>query len=129
RAGVDHQSGVLVRRTRSLLRKADERAHVLRALLRAMDRIEEVSSRIRASASAEEARTGLMGLLEIDDVQARAILDMQLRKLAALERNALTAEDDELMAQIADYNDILVYDARQRGLIRYAPDEIVHNDG
>ena len=126
---VDHQIEVIVRRTKYLLRKAEERAHILRALLRAMDRIEEVISLIRASASAEEARTGLMGLLEIDDVQARAILDMQLRKLAALERNALTAEYDELMAQIADYNDILVSDARQREIIREELAEIVDKYG
>ncbi|WP_017609423.1 DNA gyrase subunit A [Nocardiopsis xinjiangensis] len=122
---VKHQVEVVVRRTRYLLRKAEERAHILRALLRAMDRIEEVIQLIRSSASADEARTGLMGLLEIDDVQARAILDMQLRKLAALERNALTSEYDDLMAQIDDYNDILGSAVRQRSIIRSELGEIV----
>ena len=126
---VKHQIEVIVRRTRYLLRKAEERAHILRALLRAMDRIEEVIQLIRSSASADEARTGLMGLLEIDDVQARAILDMQLRKLAALERNALTSEYDELMAQIADYNDILGSDVRQRSIIRTELAELVEKYG
>ncbi|MFV2195497.1 DNA gyrase subunit A [Nocardiopsis sp. LOL_012] len=126
---VEHQIEVILRRTRYLLRKAEERAHILRALLRAMDRIDEVISLIRASASADEARTGLMGLLEIDDVQARAILDMQLRKLAALERNQLMSEYDELMAQIADYNDILENEARQRRIVRAELAEIVDKYG
>ena len=126
---VKHQVEVIVRRTRYLLRKAEERAHILRALLRAMDRIDEVIQLIRSSASADEARTGLMGLLEIDDVQARAILDMQLRKLAALERNALTSEYDELMAQITDYNDILGSEVRQRSIIRSELGEIVEKYG
>ncbi|WP_017577884.1 DNA gyrase subunit A [Nocardiopsis kunsanensis] len=126
---VKHQVEVVVRRTQYLLRKAEERAHILRALLRAMDRIEEVIQLIRSSASADEARTGLMGLLEIDDVQARAILDMQLRKLAALERNALTSEYDELMAQIDDYNDILGSAVRQRSIIRAELGEIVEKYG
>ena len=85
---VAHQIEVIVRRTRYLLRKAEERAHILSALLKAIDRIDEVIALIRASASAAAAQQGLMDLLEIDDVQARAILDMQLRKLAALERQA-----------------------------------------
>ena len=126
---VTHQIEVVVRRTRFRLRKAEERAHILRALLRAMDRIDEVISLIRSSASADDARTGLMGLLAIDDIQARAILDMQLRKLAALERNQLTAEYDELMALITDYNDILSSDARQRGIIREELGEIVEKYG
>ncbi|GHC73872.1 DNA gyrase subunit A [Nocardiopsis terrae] len=126
---VKHQVEVIVRRTQYLLRKAEERAHILRALLRAMDRIDEVISLIRSSASADAARTGLMGLLEIDDIQARAILDMQLRKLAALERNALTAEYDELMSLIADYNDILASDVRQRSIIRHELGEIVEKYG
>ncbi|MBE2998109.1 DNA gyrase subunit A [Nocardiopsis sp. HNM0947] len=126
---VKHQVEVIVRRTQYLLRKAEERAHILRALLRAMDRIDEVINLIRGSASADDARTGLMELLEIDDVQARAILDMQLRKLAALERNQLTSEYDELMAQIADYNDILGSDVRQRSIIRSELGEIVEKYG
>ncbi|MDT0302002.1 DNA gyrase subunit A [Streptomonospora wellingtoniae] len=126
---VEHQIEVVVRRTRYLLRKAEERAHILRALLRAIDRIDEVISLIRGSASADEAKTGLMGLLEIDDVQARAILDMQLRKLAALERRQLTDEYDELMSQIADYNDILGSPERQRSIVSDELAEIVEKYG
>ncbi len=126
---VDHQIDVIIRRTRYLLRKAEERAHILRALLKAIDRIDEVIALIRASASADDAKTGLMGLLEIDDVQARAILDMQLRKLAALERQALTDEFDELMAQIRDYNDILTSPQRQRAIVRDELTEIVEKYG
>ncbi|MFC7327937.1 DNA gyrase subunit A [Marinactinospora rubrisoli] len=126
---VEHQIEVIVRRTRYLLRKAEERAHILRALLKAIDRIDDVIALIRGSASADEAKTGLMGLLEIDDVQARAILDMQLRKLAALERRQLTDEYNELMAQIADYNDILGSLPRQRSIVRDELAEIVEKYG
>ncbi|GAA4640424.1 DNA gyrase subunit A [Actinoallomurus vinaceus] len=114
---VDHQIDVVVRRTRFLLRKAEERAHILRGLLKALDRIEEVIALIRRSPSAAEAQTGLMRLLEIDEIQAQAILDMQLRKLAALERQQITDEYDKLMAEIADYNDILGSPERQRAIV------------
>jgi DNA gyrase subunit A len=115
---VTHQVDVIVRRTRFLLRKAEERAHILRALLKALDRIDEVIKLIRGSASASAAQQGLMGLLEIDEVQAQAILDMQLRKLAALERQQITDEHDKLMAEITDYNDILSSPERQRQIVR-----------
>jgi DNA gyrase subunit A len=114
---VTHQIDVVVRRTRFLLRKAEERAHILRALLKALDRIDEVIALIRRSPSASEAQQGLMRLLEIDEIQAQAILDMQLRKLAALERQQIIDEFDELMARIADYNDILASPERQRGIV------------
>ncbi len=114
---VTHQIEVIVRRTRFLLRKAEERAHILRGLLKALDRIDEVIALIRRSPSASEAEQGLMNLLEIDQIQARAILDMQLRKLAALERQAITDEYDSLMAEIADYNDILSSPDRQRSIV------------
>ncbi|RBQ18114.1 DNA gyrase subunit A [Spongiactinospora rosea] len=114
---VAHQVEVIVRRTRYLLRKAEERAHILRGLLRALDRMDEVIALIRASESAAVAQQGLMSLLEIDEVQAQAILDMQLRKLAALERQQIQDEYDTLMAQIADYNDILGSEARQRQIV------------
>ena len=126
---VAHQIDVVVRRTRFLLRRAEERAHILRALLKAIDRIDEVIALIRASASAAEAQQGLIDLLEIDEVQARAILDMQLRKLAALERQALIDEYDELMTQIADYTDILGSPARQRQIVGSELDEIVDKFG
>ena len=126
---VTHQIEVIVRRTRFLLRKAEERAHILRALLKAIDRIDEVIALIRASDSAQAAQQGLMDLLEIDDIQARAILDMQLRKLAALERQQLTDEYDELMAQIAQYNQILESPERQRQIVGEELHEIVEKYG
>jgi DNA gyrase subunit A len=126
---VTHQIEVIVRRTRFLLRKAEERAHILRALLKAIDRIDEVIALIRASASAAVAQQGLMDLLEIDEIQARAILDMQLRKLAALERQQLVDEYDELMAQIAEYEAILASPERQRQIIGTELAEIVGKYG
>jgi DNA gyrase subunit A len=114
---VAHQIEVVVRRTRFLLRKAEERAHILRGLLKALDRIDEVIALIRRSPSASQAQTGLMQLLEIDEIQAQAILDMQLRKLAALERQQITDEYDKLMTEIADYNDILASPVRQRQIV------------
>ncbi len=126
---VSHQIEVIVRRTRYLLRKAEERAHILRALLKAIDRIDEVIALIRASASAAAAQQGLMDLLEIDEVQARAILDMQLRKLAALERQQLVDEYEELMAQIADYEGILASPERQREIVGTELGEIVAKYG
>jgi DNA gyrase subunit A len=126
---VDHQIDVIVRRTRYLLAKAQERAHILSGLLKAIDAIDEVIALIRASASAADAQQGLMALLEIDEIQARAILDMQLRKLAALERQQLTDEYDELMTKIADYEDILARPERQRQIVRDELDEIVAKYG
>ncbi|SNR40215.1 DNA gyrase subunit A [Actinomadura mexicana] len=114
---VAHQIDVVVRRTRFLLRKAEERAHILRALLKALDRIDEVIALIRRSPSASQAQQGLMNLLEIDEIQAQAILDMQLRKLAALERQQIIDEYDKLMAEIADYNAILASPERQRRIV------------
>jgi DNA gyrase subunit A len=126
---VAHQIEVIVRRTRYLLRKAQERAHILSALLKAIDRIDEVIALIRASESAAAAQQGLMGMLEIDEIQARAILDMQLRKLAALERRELTNEYDDLMAKIADYEDILASPERQRTIVGDELAEIVERYG
>ena len=126
---VAHQIEVIVRRTQYLLRKAQERAHILSALLKAIDRIDEVIALIRASASAAAAQQGLMTMLEIDEIQARAILDMQLRKLAALERQELTNEYDDLMAKIADYEDILASPERQRRIVGDELGEIVERYG
>src|SRR5450755_1561119 len=126
---VTHQIEVIVRRTRYLLRKATERAHILVALLKAIDRIDEVIALIRASESATAAQQGLMDLLEIDEIQARAILDMQLRKLAALERQQLTDEYNELMTQIADYEAILASPERQREIVGTELSEIVAKYG
>jgi DNA gyrase subunit A len=126
---VAHQINVVVRRTRFLLRKAQERAHIVRALLKAIDRIDEVIALIRGSESAAAAQQGLMDLLEIDEEQARAILDMQLRRLAALERQQLTDEYDQLMAQIADYEAILASPERQRQIVSDELGEIVARYG
>ncbi|MGW4426079.1 DNA gyrase subunit A [Streptosporangium sp. NPDC004631] len=114
---VNHQIEVVVRRTRYLLRKAEERAHILRALLKALDRMDEVIALIRRSPSAAAAQGGLMTLLEIDEIQAQAILDMQLRKLAALERQQITDEYDSLMAHIIEYQAILASPERQRTIV------------
>ncbi len=126
---VSHQIEVIIRRTRYLLRKAQERAHILSALLKAIDRIDEVIALIRGSASAAAAQQGLMGMLEIDEIQARAILDMQLRKLAALERQELVEEYDGLMTKIADYEDILASPVRQRTIVGDELAEIVERYG
>lgn len=126
---VAHQIDVIQRRTRFRLRKAAERLHIVAALLAAIDAIDEVIALIRGAESAEVARGGLMALLNIDEVQATAILDMQLRRLAALERRHLTDERDELQARIADYNDILSSPARQRRIIGTELGEIVTKYG
>jgi DNA gyrase subunit A len=126
---VTHQIDVIVRRTRYLLRRAQERAHIVRALLKAIDRIDEVIALIRASESAAVAQQGLMELLEIDEEQARAILDMQLRKLAALERQQLLDEYEELMSRIADYEAILASPDRQRQIVSTELAEIVDKYG
>lgn len=114
---VTHQIEVIVRRTKFRLRKAEERAHILRGLLKALDAIDEVIALIRRSQTVEIAREGLMGLLEIDEIQANAILEMQLRRLAALEHQKITAEHDELQAKINEYNQILASPERQRQIV------------
>jgi DNA gyrase subunit A len=126
---VAHQIEVVVRRTRYLLRQAQQRAHIVRALLKAIDRIDDVIALIRGSASASAAMQGLMDLLEIDEEQARAILDMQLRRLAALERQALADEYEDLMAKIADYEAILASPERQRQIVGDELGEIVDRYG
>jgi DNA gyrase subunit A len=126
---VTHQIDVVIRRTRYLLRQAQERAHIVSALLKAIDRIDEVIALIRGSASASAAMQGLIDLLEIDEAQARAILDMQLRRLAALERQALADEYDDLMVKIADYEAILASPERQRQIVGDELGEIVDKYG
>ncbi len=126
---ITHQLDVIVRRTRFRLRKAEERAHILRALLKALDAMDEVIALIRASATVEVARDGLMELLDIDEIQARAILEMQLRRLAALERQRIIDEYDELMRLIEDYNDILARPERQRQIVGDELAEIVERYG
>ena len=129
RAWITHQIEVIQRRTRYRLRKAEERAHILRGYLKALDALDEVIALIRASATVDDARTGLMGLLEIDELQATAILDMQLRRLAALERQKIIDEFDELQARIADYNDILASEPRQRSIVSEELADVVNDFG
>jgi DNA gyrase subunit A len=126
---VTHQVNVIVRRTRYLLRRAQERAHIVSALLKAIDQIDAVIALIRGSESAAAAQQGLQDLLDIDEEQARAILDMQLRRLAALERRQLTDEYEQLMAQIAEYEAILASPPRQREIIGEELGEIVAKYG
>ncbi len=126
---ITHQIEVIQRRTRYRLRKAEERAHILRGYLKALDALDEVIALIRASATVEDARSGLMELLEIDEIQSTAILDMQLRRLAALERQKIIDEYDELMVKITDYNDILANEPRQRSIVSEELAEIVDKYG
>jgi DNA gyrase subunit A len=126
---VDHQVDVIVRRTRYRLRKAEERAHILRALSKALDRLDDVIALIRAADSAEAARSQLMAMLDIDEIQAVAILDMQLRRLAALERQRILDELAEREAEIADLEAILADTARQRAIIGEELAEIVDRYG
>ncbi|MBM9437329.1 DNA gyrase subunit A [Streptomyces bryophytorum] len=126
---VNHQVEVIIRRTRFRLRKAEERAHILRGLLKALDAIDEVIALIRRSETVEVAREGLMGLLDIDEIQANAILEMQLRRLAALERQKIIAEHDELQAKINEYNAILASPEKQRQIISEELQAIVDKFG
>jgi DNA gyrase subunit A len=126
---VNHQLEVIVRRTRYLLRKAEERAHILRGLVKALDQLDEVIALIRRSANTDTARTGLMQLLDIDETQATAILDMQLRRLSALERQKIVDELAKLEAEIADLKDILEKPERQRAIVKDELAEIVERYG
>ncbi|WP_181274249.1 DNA gyrase subunit A [Brevibacterium oceani] len=129
RLWVKHQIEVIVRRTQFRLRKAEERAHILRGYLKALDALDEVIALIRRSPSSDEARTGLMELLEVDELQANAILDLQLRRLAALERLKIQEEAEKIEAQIAEYKHILATPARQREIVSEELDEIVERYG
>ncbi|MBF6075409.1 DNA gyrase subunit A [Nocardia beijingensis] len=126
---VNHQLDVIIRRTRYLLRKAEERAHILRGLVKALDALDEVIALIRRSANTDTARTGLMQLLDIDEIQATAILDMQLRRLSALERQKIVDDLTKIEAEIADYKDILDKPERQRAIVRDELAEIVDKYG
>jgi DNA gyrase subunit A len=126
---VEHQLDVIVRRTTYRLRKANERAHILRGLVKALDALDEVIALIRASETVDIARAGLIELLEIDEIQAQAILDMQLRRLAALERQRIIDDLAKIEAEIADLEDILAKPERQRGIVRDELGEIVEKHG
>ncbi|MEO3780370.1 intein-containing DNA gyrase subunit A [Micromonospora sp. B11E3] len=122
---VEHQIEVIRRRTAFRLRKAEERAHILRGLAKALDALDEVIALIRRSPTVEDARQGLIRLLEIDEVQATAILDMQLRRLAALERQRILDDLAKLEIEIADLKDILAKPERQRRIVSEELGEIV----
>lgn len=126
---TDHQVDVIVRRTKFRLNAAEKRAHILRGLVKALDALDEVIALIRASATVEVARTGLMELLDVDEEQAQHILDMQLRKLAALERQKIIDELAELENTIADLKDILAKPERQRKIVEDELREIVDKHG
>ncbi len=114
---VTHQIEVIQRRTQYRLRRAEERAHILRGLVKALDQLDAVIALIRSSPDVAEARQGLIDLLDIDELQANAILDMQLRQLAALQRQKIIDDLAEIELEIADLNDILANVTRQRSII------------
>ena len=126
---INHQIDVVARRTAYLKREAEERDHILQGLLKALDAIEEVIKLIRSSQGREDARPKLMEFLDIDQVQADAILSMQLVRLANMEAQKIVDEHNELMRKIADYNDILAKPERQRRIVGDELDEIVAKYG
>lgn len=126
---VNHQIEVIVRRTQYRLRKTEEEVHILRGYLKALDALDEVIALIRNSATVEVAREGLMDLLGVDEAQASAILNLQLRRLAALERQKIQDEADRLEALILEYKEILASEARQREIIADELGEIVRKFG
>jgi len=124
-----HQVDVIVRRTKFRLAKAEARMHILQGYLKALDALDEVIALIRRSPSAQEANEGLQQLLDIDEEQAQAILDMQLRRLAAMERQRIIDEAAELEVRIADYKQIIADEGRQREIIREELTAIVDRFG
>ncbi|MDE6547830.1 MAG: DNA gyrase subunit A [Muribaculaceae bacterium] len=115
---VEHRHEIVIRRTKFLLRKAEERAHILKGLMIACDNIDEVIKIIRNSRTAEEAREKLSQSFDLDEIQTRAIVEMRLRQLTGLELDKLHAEYDELMKQIDFYNQILNDDAVCRNVMK-----------
>ena len=126
---VTHQIDVIRRRTAYRLRKAEEQIHIYRGYLKALDALDEVIALIRRSPDADEARTGLMELLDVDEVQANAILNLQLRRLAALQRQEILDRYAVLEAEIAEYNAILASEQRQRDIVSTELAEIVDKYG
>ena len=126
---IDHQVEVIVRRTKYRLAEREKRAHILKGYLKALDALDAVIALIRASTTPEEARTGLMKLLDVDEVQANAILDMQLRRIAALERQKINDEYEGLMADIVLLNEILASPAKQREIIKTELQELGEKHG
>jgi DNA gyrase subunit A len=126
---VSHQVDVIVRRTNFRLNKAEERAHILRGYLKALDALDAVIALIRKSANADAAKDGLVKLLKIDELQARAILNMQLRQLAALERQKIIDEAAALELEIKEYKAIIASPKRQREIIKTELVEVVDRHG
>lgn len=126
---VQHQIEVIVRRTQYRLDEAEKRAHILRGLVKALDALDEVIALIRRSPTVDDARQGLMKLLDVDEIQANEILAMQLRRLAALERQKIVDDLAEIERQIADYKDILAKPERQREIVATELGEIVDKFG
>lgn len=126
---ITHQIDVIVRRTSYRLNEAEKRMHILRGYLKALDALDEVIALIRRSQTTQEANEGLQKLLDIDDLQADAILQMQLRRLAALERQKIIDQATELEAQITEYKAILADEGRQRAIIREELEGIVERFG
>ncbi len=126
---IEHQIEVIVRRTKFRLVEKEKRAHILKGYLKALDALDAVIALIRASKTPEEARTGLMKLLDVDEVQANAILDMQLRRIAALERQKINDEYEGLMADIVELNAILASEAKQREIVKTELSELVTKYG
>ncbi|WP_407356942.1 DNA gyrase subunit A [Methanolobus sp. WCC5] len=115
---LEHRIDVIQKRTRFLLKKAEDRAHILKGLKIALDHLDEVISLIRSSANVDEAREGLISKFGLDEIQAKAILDMRLQKLTGLERQKIDDEYEELLRQIADYMEIIASDEKKYGIIR-----------
>ena len=126
---VTHQIEVIVRRTQFRLDKAEADAHILRGYLKALDALDDVIALIRKSPTVEEAKDGLMKLLGVDDDQALAILNLQLRRLAALERQKIIDQASELEKMIAEYKAILASDERQRSIVSDELQDIVDRFG
>jgi DNA gyrase subunit A len=126
---IEHQVEVIVRRTKFRLVEKEKRAHILKGYLKALDALDAVIALIRASKTPEEARTGLMKLLDVDEIQANAILDMQLRRIAALERQKINDEYEGLMADIVELNAILASEAKQREIIKSELTELITKYG
>ena len=115
---VEHRLEVVVRRTQYLLRKAEERAHILQGLIIASDNIDEVIALIKGSANADEARQKLIAKFDLSEIQAKAIVEMRLRQLTGLEQDKLRSEYDELMKTIEDLKDILDKKDRRMSIIK-----------
>lgn len=115
---VEHRHDVVTRRTQYLLKKAEERAHILEGLIIASDNIDEVIKIIRASSNADEARQNLIDRFELSEIQAKAIVEMRLRQLTGLEQDKLRSEYDELLKTIQDYKDILASVERRMQIIK-----------